>query len=249
METKFNVTGGERKRLVAVISEIFKQPTHYQGAPSFAYQIGAYTVDKNGALTFDSTPVDPDALRGLLDTLKEHGFEAEDSDFLSIGYPLEGFSEDALDNLDKLITSKAPLIKKALGIDNLPVERTGTELAFPWFRAGQLSEEVYAYARFITVLCKTAKEKKRITAKPRDSFENERFAMRVWLIGLGLSGEEYKLTRKLILQNLSGNAAWRYGAPGKKPVTSETYAMAENKIPEMGGSTNMNEEMEAKIDA
>jgi len=236
MEIKFHVTGGERKCLVAAISEILNQPIHYLGAPSFAYQVGAYTVDKKGTLTFDSATADSDALPVAL---KEHGFEAEGSDCLSIGYPLEGFSEDALSNLDKLIASKAPLIKKALGIDNLPVEHTGTELTFPWFRAELSSEEVYAYARFITALCKTAKEKKRVTAKPQNAFENERFAMRVWLIGLGLSGEAYKLTRKLMLQNLSGNAAWRYGAPEKKPVTLETPVLTENT----------NEETEAKINA
>lgn len=77
-------------------------------------------------------------------------------------------------------------------------------------------DTVSAYTQFIAALCKTAREKKRITAKVQDEFENPRFTMRVWLIGLGMVGDNYKLARKLLLQNLAGNAAWRYGAPDKK---------------------------------
>ncbi len=55
----------------------------------------------------------------------------------------------------------------------------------------------------------------RVTAKAPESFENEKFALRVWLIGLGMIGKEYALARKLLLKNLNGNSSWRYGAPDK----------------------------------
>ena len=42
--------------------------------------------------------------------------------------------------------------------------------------------------------------------------------MRVWLIGLGLIGPEFKLARVLLGRNLGGNSSWRYGVPEKAPA-------------------------------
>ena len=42
--------------------------------------------------------------------------------------------------------------------------------------------------------------------------ENERFAMRVYLVRIGLSGDEFKAPRMHLYQHLSGCAAWRYGS-------------------------------------
>ena len=42
--------------------------------------------------------------------------------------------------------------------------------------------------------------------------DNEKFAMRVYLVRIGLSGEEFKSCRKHLYEHLSGNAAWRYGS-------------------------------------
>ena len=41
----------DRKKLVGAISEILNTPTNYLGAPTFAYEIGNYTIDKNGLVT------------------------------------------------------------------------------------------------------------------------------------------------------------------------------------------------------
>ncbi len=42
--------------------------------------------------------------------------------------------------------------------------------------------------------------------------DNEKFAMRVYLVRIGLSGAEFKNCRKHLYEHLSGNAAWRYGS-------------------------------------
>ena len=132
---------------------------------------------------------------------------------LALAYPLDGFTPEKLDNLNKLVSSKEVLIKKALGIDDLPIKVTADSIAFPWFPADLDGDSVKAYSQLVCALCNTAKEKKRVSAKAQESFENERFAMRVWLIGLGLSGKEYGLCRKLMSKNLTGNSAFRYGKP------------------------------------
>ena len=52
------------------------------------------------------------------------------------------------------------------------------------------------------------------TASPnKPQIENEKFAMRTWMNRLGLIGDEFKTARTLLMRNLDGDAAWRYGRP------------------------------------
>ena len=167
MEIRFNVTGERRKALVAAITEVLNTPQKYLGAPSFAYEVGNCKIDKTGTLTGEIA-------QELLDTLSAKGFtfdspeESETAnDHLVIELPLEGFSDTALDNLERLIASKAALIKKSVGASELPITRTETTLQFPWFTFDLEAEKVDAYSRFIAALCAMAKEQKRITAKEK----------------------------------------------------------------------------------
>jgi hypothetical protein len=222
MKINYNVTGEKRKEMVKIISEAISEPKKYAGASTYAFHIGAFTVTRYGVLEFDSAGTDESQIKAVINALQAAGFDYEGSESLSIGFPLEGFTDEGIANLEKLVASKATLIKKALGVDELPIERGETELTFPWFRAGLEREETYAFAQFITQLCKTAKTKKRVTAKAQESFDNEKFAMRVWLIGLGMVGKEYGPARKLLMANLGGNSSWRYGEPDKSAPIDET---------------------------
>ena len=58
----YNVTGDRRKALVAEIANYIGEKAIYQNAPSFAYHIGPFVVDKNGALT---GPIDYNLIRWL----------------------------------------------------------------------------------------------------------------------------------------------------------------------------------------
>ena len=51
MEIPYRVTGEQRKSLVKAVSSFIGEAAKYQNAPTFAYIIGEYTVDKNGTLT------------------------------------------------------------------------------------------------------------------------------------------------------------------------------------------------------
>lgn len=215
MEFNFNVTGTERKRLAGAISELIGEPVNYLGAPTFAYEVGGYHIDKNGTVTGEYAPQ-------LFAELTERGFEPEfqtekfqKPDRLVIEYPLDDFSPEAIERLNKMVLSKEALLKKALGTDNLPIQILEDRCAFPWFSADADSDTISAYTHFIAALCKTAKEKKRVTAKPQEAYENEKFAMRIWLISLGMVGAEFSIARKLLMKNLSGNSGWRYGKPKK----------------------------------
>jgi hypothetical protein len=76
MEMKYNVNGADRKRLVAAVSEILDIPQKYLGAPTFAYEVDYFTVDKNGTVSFDDR-ADSDEVEMLVEALLEKGFEPE----------------------------------------------------------------------------------------------------------------------------------------------------------------------------
>lgn len=249
MEFKFNVTGARRKELVMAISEILNTAPEYQGAPTFAYEVGGYRIDKAGTLTgADNWELIADLsslhsfvpTEGVYDTaLPEtqaadenvaipweaeiggrvspycdneeppaYGAPDEAGDRLTIEMPMNGFTEEAFFNLEKLVASKAELIKRAIGTEDLPIERTETTLKFPWFAGSLTAEEVNAYARFIGALCAMAKKQKRITATEK-VYDNEKYAFRCFLLRLGFIGPEFKEERKILLSKLTGSAAFK----------------------------------------
>ena len=69
IEATYHVTGIRRKELVVAVSEWIKADPQYKAAPSFAYGIGTYTIDKKGTLTGPENPA-------LIESLKEQGFIA-----------------------------------------------------------------------------------------------------------------------------------------------------------------------------
>lgn len=218
MEIHFHVPGARRKELAAAIGELTEASVMYKAAPTFAYEVGAFIIDKDGVLSFgDAT--DAVLVKRLLASLSERGFayeEPENAGVLTIEVPWDGFTEESIANLEKLIAGKAALIRKAVdGIGCLPVERTETTLKFSWFPYGASADEVDAYTHLVSALCATAKLRKRVIARERP-VENEKFAFRVFLLQLGFVGDEYKGARKLLLRNLTGNTAFKSGAAPAK---------------------------------
>ena len=76
--------------------------------------------------------------------------------------------------------------------------------------AGNLQEpqKLQAFTYFVSLLSNSAKGLKYALPKATET-DNEKFTMRTWLIRLGFKGKEYKEAREVILQNLSGNGAFR----------------------------------------
>ena len=212
MQINYNVSGTDRKRLVELISEITKTQAKYLGVPSCAYQVGYLTIGKNGALNFDDN-ADRGEIEMLIERLSEAGFEAEiqtEASGLVIQMPRTSFSDTALENLAKLIEAKGSLIKKALGVDALPIETDEERIGFPWFPGVPNAAEVKAYTGFIAKLCEMAQNQKRITAKEKE-VDNDKYAFRCFLLRLGFIGAEYKDERKILLMNLSGSSAFKGG--------------------------------------
>lgn len=136
--------------------------------------------------------------------------DVDESDLLTVEFPLAGFTPQTLDNLTKMVAAKEVLIKAALGSADLPIQVTEETVSFPWFTLNDPSEAA-CYTQFIAALCKTAMAKKRVTAKDRGLIGNPKYAMRCWLLSLGLIGNEFKNARKLLLAKLEGNSSFKDG--------------------------------------
>jgi hypothetical protein len=67
MKINYNVSGTKRKSLAGAISQELNAPTKYLGAPTFAYEVGGYHIDKNGILRGDDNPGLVAELQGLHD--------------------------------------------------------------------------------------------------------------------------------------------------------------------------------------
>ncbi len=208
MELNYNVTGARRKELVKAIGETLGEQSVYNGPPTFSYTVGLFTIDKNGIVIFgDNT--DSNLLEKLQQGLSEQGFEPErKTDGITIELPIDGFTDTAMDNLNHLLTSKGALIKKALGIDALPIERTADRISFPWFSGTPSADEIKAYTHFISAICEMAKAQQRIVANEKN-VDNEKYAFRCFLLRLGFIGETYKNERKVLLSKLSGSSAFK----------------------------------------
>lgn len=128
---------------------------------------------------------------------------------LTVSMPRKYFNDQALTKLKNLVTSKQTLIKKALGIEELPINVGDEKVSFPWFEIKPTDEDaVTAYSHLIYALCEMAKNQNRINATEKE-VENEKYAFRCFLLRLGFIGEQYKKERKILLQNLSGSAAFK----------------------------------------
>ena len=222
MKANYNVTGKERKALVAAIAELTGDKAVYKFMPTCAFEIGNITVDKEGGVTCE----DADKLERIIHSLIADGFTPEDTEEvenddeaigLTVSLPLD---KVAVGNLTNLLTAKESLIKKALGIDDLGIEITEDKITFPWFSELPEPEAVKAYTHFIAALCKMSKDLKRVSATEKE-VDNEKYAFRCFLLRLGFIGNEYKAERKILLQNLSGNSSWKNGAPEKEVAACE----------------------------
>lgn len=227
MRIEFNRTGTERKALVKAMGEILEVKPKYLGMPSAAYQIDYFTVDKNGAVTFDDR-ADSEEIENLLEQLALRGFAAanstekitaeqntegtavkqiaEEPTEVTISMPLNMVNYDSLKNL---ITSKRELLQKALGLDEITLDLRENTVSFPWLKNAD-ADTVKAVTHLVSALCEMSRVHK-CSQKEEKPIENEKYAFRCFLLRLGFIGAEYKDERKILLKNLTGSSAFKNG--------------------------------------
>ena len=82
------------------------------------------------------------------------------------------------------------------------------KLIFDGFGQAQDAETVQTYTKLAAAMNKMAITQKRVQAKDVDD-SNEKYALRIWLIRLGLNGADFKADRKRLMTPLSGHTAFR----------------------------------------
>lgn len=89
------------------------------------------------------------------------------------------------------------------------------KVIFDGFTEVKDQEHLETFMKLAAAMNRMAQTQKRVQAKETDD-SNEKYALRVWLVRLGLNGPDYKAERKILMEHLSGHAAFRTKADEEK---------------------------------
>ena len=216
-EIRFTLESKQRPKLAQEIGNILGTAPHYERVPSCAYDIAGYRLDKEGVLHISEGA--EETTKDLILQLRERGFQDDaeiteevpvQQDKLTIVIPRESLTDTALENLQKITANKQTLFQRAFRMDSTEIEITDEKINFTWFPYTVDGDDIAAYTQFISRLCDMARDAKRVSSKPIET-DNDKYAFRCFLLRLGFIGKEYKTARKILLRNLTGNSAFRYG--------------------------------------
>lgn len=73
---------------------------------------------------------------------------------------------------------------------------------------GMHAGQVKSFIQLCLAINQLAKMVRTASPKPQQT-ENEKYAMRCWMLRLGFIGDEFKTAREYYLNNMDGNSAWR----------------------------------------
>lgn len=253
MTINYEAKGSRRKELATAVADLTRKEKKYLGMPSMAYQIGPFTVDKEGNLQVSNEAIAEEVdklIAGLLEKgfeeaipegmqeipiekvpedeiieesheneIEENFSESEENESSATGGAIADYTitvaveMDATDKVLGLIARKERLILHALGIASLDVAATNDGMVFTCLQPLELvtPEEIAAASVFFSKVCELAKNLKRTNRREHTEVPNEKYAMRCFLIRLGMVGDEYKEARKILLARLTGSAAFRDG--------------------------------------
>lgn len=97
---------------------------------------------------------------------------------------------------------------------------TTEKVTFTGFPTAPDHEHLTAFAQLAVLMNQQAISQKRIQAKAVND-ENEKYALRTWLLRLGMNGPDFKETRKILMERLSGHAAFRTDEEAQKFLARE----------------------------
>lgn len=308
----------ERKVLVKRLGELTGIAPHYTKVPRCAYEIGVYTVERDGSLTVEEDAAES----GILATLKEEGLiradegiigtapeeetcdtaaeadhiaeseyesevqeeaaaqEGEEPSEMAVSLPMGGHTGNSLRNLVNMIYSRGPLLGKATGgnfhvakelVDALQddsciatvqsflktlteygqahesmagIQLTEEQITFTGFPVPADKAHADAFCQLAALMNGMALSQKRIQAKEVNT-DNEKYAFRIWLLRLGMNGDDYKSTRKLLMENLGGHAAFRTPEEAEKAKAKNKAKREAQKteLAELEADTRLNAEL------
>ena len=90
--------------------------------------------------------------------------------------------------------------------DLIGLDFSDGKVNFMGFPFTEDADHVKAFTQLAAQMNKLAKEQKRTMAKTVDA-TNEKYIFRIWLLALGMGGDEFKTARRVLLKPLSGSVS------------------------------------------
>ena len=118
MKATYNLIGVARRNLVKAIENILGEKAVYKKLPTYAYTVGAFTIDRNGTVFCD----DGDALERLVHNLIADGYRPEEAD-MEVGTETETEADTETDTEEPAsLTNEAPFDEAEAEPINLTVK-------------------------------------------------------------------------------------------------------------------------------
>lgn len=201
-----------RKELASFIAQATGNEVSYSGVPKCEYHIGDITVLKDGNVETENKTI-AEYLKAI--SSADFQFEFEETQVQEseekthgISRPRSSLTEKGLENLKQLISAKSRLLQKALGRTDIEVNTSEDSVLFPWLDGNEDEDTAKAVTELADRMFSLAKNSQRITAKEKET-DNEKYTFRCFLLRLGFIGDEYKISRKILLQNFEGSSAFK----------------------------------------
>jgi len=163
-----------------------------------------------------SLPLDrhtPDSLRRLLNLLFSRGKLLSKATGGTFSVDKELL--DALDDAGTIMNREdfISMVQEHGGVTGITF--ADGKLNFTGYPFSYDAEKTKALQQLTCMMNKHALEQRRIQAKVVND-TNEKYIFRIWLVRLGMDGSEYKETRRILMENLSGHTAFRTKADEEK---------------------------------
>ena len=239
---KLNTHPENRKEMVRAISELTGLEATYMFTPTYSFQIGSVTVNRDGTIDCEvetEAPVDSKEIPEDTEPIRVAQMD--------ITMPVENWTVSQLTNLLRMLYSKQYLINRMLNYSMLYIEESIVTAISenPPQTAADFEERIQraveadcirgfriadgkatlstpfvqdeptrwtAYADLFKGILKTAETASRISIKRLDDSENEKYHANSWLMRMGFGGADYKETRRILMGRLTGFAAFKSAA-------------------------------------
>lgn len=259
----FNIDKTQRKALAQTAGEFFQMKPEYK-MPGCRFVLeGKAEIQRDGTMDMDESVTKEEAQQ-MLSYLADHGFtekdEPEDNSFMVLpdagpeqdSEPAEeteeeepmklslslqdDLTDDAYERLQTIIETKQELLKHAFNADEIKLTREDGKITFDGFPAID-SDHHKAFADFVTLVTEFAKNATRVS-KEEKKITSEKYSFRNFLLRLGMKGADYKTTRKILLENLTGSAAF----PTEEKAKAHAAKWAAKRKEEKAADTETNDE-------
>ena len=163
-----------------------------------------------------SLPLDrhtPESLRRLLNMVYSRGKLLSKATGGTFGVDKELL--DALDDVGTITNREdfISMVQEHGGLNGITFD--DGKINFTGYPFSYDAEKTKALQQLTCMMNKHALEQKRIQAKVVND-ANEKYIFRIWLVRLGMDGSDYKETRRILMENLSGHTAFRTKADEEK---------------------------------